>query len=68
MDYLCQICDHEIIESRSEYKIYIASLRKKDDKSIYKKYVFTKNNLNEVDKILKDNVSTYKKKFNIYFI
>ena len=29
MDYLCQVCDREIIENESEYKIYIASLRKK---------------------------------------
>ena len=34
MDLLCKICDREIIEE--EYNFYIASLRKKDDKSIYK--------------------------------
>ena len=32
MDYLCKVCDKDIIENESEYKKYIASLRKKDDK------------------------------------
>ena len=62
MDYLCQLRDKEIIESKSEYKIYLATLRKKDDKSIYKKYVTNSINLNEVDKLLKDYVSTHNKK------
>ena len=37
MDYLCRVCDREIIENESEYKNYIASLLKKDEKKIYKK-------------------------------
>ena len=37
MNYLCRVCDKEIIENESEYKNYLAFLRKKDDKSIYKK-------------------------------
>ena len=61
MDYLCQVCDREIIENESEYKNYIPSLRKKDDKSIYKKYVINNIKLDEVDKIIKDYVSTHKK-------
>ena len=68
MDYLSQICDKEFIENKSEYKIYLATLRKEDYKSIYKKYVINNINLNEVDKILKDYVSTHNKKFIIYFI
>ena len=68
MDYLCQVCDREIIESESEYKIYIVSLRKKDDKSIYKKYVLNINNLDEVNRTLKIYVSTHNKKFDIYFV
>ena len=68
MDLLCQVCDREIIENECEYKNYIATLRKKDDKSIYKKYVFNNFNLDEVDKILNDYVSTHNKKFDIYFI
>ena len=67
MDLLCRVCHRDIIENESEYKNYIASLCKKDDKIIYKKYVFNNINLNEVDKILKDYVSIHDKKFNIYF-
>ena len=68
MDLLCRICDRDIIENESEYKSYIASLREKDDKSLYKKYVINNINLNDVDKILKDYVSTHNKKFIIYFL
>ena len=67
MDLLCRVCHRDIIENESEYKNYIASLCKKDDKIIYKKYDFNNINLNEVDKILKDYFSTHDKKFNIYF-
>ena len=68
MDILCKVCDKVIIENESEYKNYITTLRKKDDKSIYKKYIIYNNNLPEVDKTLKVYVSTHNKKFNIYFI
>ena len=68
MDLLCRVCDRLIIENESEYIIYIASLRKKDDKSIYKKYVINNSNLDEINKILKDYVSTHNKKFDFYFI
>ena len=68
MDYLCQVCDEDIIENESEYKNYITTLCKKDDKSLYKKYVINNINLDEVDKILSDYVSTHNKKFEIYFI
>ena len=54
MDILCKVCDKDIIENDFEYKNYIATLRKKDDRSIYKKYVINIINLDEVDKILKD--------------
>ena len=68
MDYLCRVCDREIIENESEYKNYIAALRKNDDKIIYKKYVIKNFNLDEVDRKLKDYVSFHIKKFDIYFI
>ena len=68
MDLLCRVCDRDIIENESEYKNYLATLRKKDDKSIYEKYAIININLDEVHKILKDCVSTHIKKFNIYFI
>ena len=68
MDYLCQVCDREIIENESEYRNYVATLRKKGDESIYKKYSINNINLDEVDKILKDYVSSHNKTFDIYFI
>ena len=34
MDLLCKGCDRSIIETESEYYNYLASLRKKDDKSL----------------------------------
>ena len=68
MDLLCKVCDKYIIENESEIKNYIASLRKKDEKSIYKKYVIKNINLDEVDKILSDYVSMNSKKFDIYFL
>ena len=40
----------------------------KNDKSIYKKYNVIDVNLDEVDEILKDYITTHNKKFNIYFI
>ena len=68
MDLLCSVCDREIMENESEYKNYIVSLRKIDDKSIYKKYVNNNINLDEVNRILKNYVGTHNKKFDIYFI
>ena len=68
MELLCTVCGREIIENESEYKNYIASLHKKDDKSIYKIYVINNINLDEFDKILRDYVSTHNKKTDIYFI
>ena len=67
MDFLCNVCDKDIIETESEYKSYIASLRKKDDKNIYKKYVIKNINLDEFDKILNYYISHHNKKVDIYF-
>ena len=65
---LCKVCDQKIIEKESEYKNYIATLRNKDDKSIYKKYAVNNVNLDEVDKIINDYVSTHNKDFDFYFV
>ena len=35
MDLLCEECDRSIIENESEYTFYLATLRKKDDKSFF---------------------------------
>ena len=71
MDFLCELCDQSIIENHSEYNNYLATLRKKNDK-FYKKNIkkCTINNVNldEVNKILNDYLSTYNKKFDFSFI
>ena len=38
MDLLCEVCDLEILENESERNKYLATLRKRIDKSIYNKY------------------------------
>ena len=57
-----------IIENQSGHMNYLATLRKTDDKSLYK--VNTANNLNldEVNKILNDYIFTHYKNFDFYFI
>ena len=59
MDLLCKVCDRSIIENESEYYIYLASLRK-NDKSLNKKYNIDNVNLDEVNRILNDCISTHK--------
>ena len=59
MDLLCQVCDREIIENE-----YLAALGKKDDKN----YTINNINLDDVDKILNDYISTHNKSFDFCFI
>ena len=68
MDLLCRVCDRSIIENESEYEKNIASLRKPDEKSIHRKYDFNNINLDEVDNILNYHITTYSKKFDLFFI
>ena len=68
MDFLCKVCDPSIIEFQSEYKEYIATSRKENDKSLQKKLTINNINLDEVDKILNDYVTTHNKLFDFYFI
>ena len=35
MSFLCKQCDRSIIENEFEYKEYLATLRKKNDMSLY---------------------------------
>ena len=34
MDLLCEVCNRSIIKNESEYKKYLATLRKDNDKSV----------------------------------
>ena len=60
-------CDRSIIENESEYYNYLATLRKKDDKSLYKTLTINNVNLDKVNKILNDYISTHNKNFYFYF-
>ena len=68
MELLCKICDRSTIKNESEYNKYLDTLRKKEDRSLYKKYTIINSNLDEVVKILNDYISTHNKIFDFYFI
>ena len=63
MEFLCKVCDQSITENESEYNEYPATLRKKNDNSLYKKYTINNINWGEVGKILNDYVTIHKKSF-----
>ena len=68
MDLVCEVCDSAIIEKEFGYYEYLATLRKKDDKRLYKKFTTNNTNLDEVDEILNDYVTTHNKKFYFSFV
>ena len=68
MSLLCKKCDRSIIENELQYNKYLATLRKENDKSLYNKYSINNVNLDEVNKILNDYISTHNKSFKFYFI
>ena len=68
MSFFCKVCDRSIIENGFEYMNYLATMRRENDKSLYKKYTIKNINLDEVDKILNDYVIIHNKKFDCYFI
>ena len=66
MDFLCKVCDREILENESERTLYIATLRKRYDRSLYTKHTINNVNLDEFDKILNQNISRHNKNFDLY--
>ena len=68
MTPLCKVCDRLTLENESEYYTYLATLRKKDDKSFDKKYTYNNVNLDEVNKILNDYISSHNENFDFCFI
>ena len=68
MDLLCPVCDSEIFENESERNKYLATLRKRNDKSIYNKYTINNINLDEFEKVLNDYITIYNIDFDIYFV
>ena len=67
-EFLCEICDHEIFEDKSELDKYLDTGRKTNDRTIYKTYIIKNNNLDIVDKILNDYIGIHNKKFDFFFL
>ena len=67
-DLLCKVCNRDIFEYESKLNKYLASLRKPNDKRIYKNYTVNNIDLHDVNKILDDYISTHNKNFDYYFI
>ena len=65
---LCKVCHCEIFENEAERKKHLATLRKKNDRSLYTKYTNINNNFNDFDKILNEYVSKHNREFNVYFL
>ena len=65
---LCQACDHEIFNDREELDYYIATLRKRHDRSLYYKYIINDVNLNNINKIFDYYIIIHNEKFDLYFI
>ena len=63
MEHFCPVCDRSIIKNESEYHEYLATLGKKNHKSLYNKDTINNFNLDEFDKILSDYNSHNNKKF-----
>ena len=66
MDFLCKVCDQWIIENKSEYKEYDCTLRKRHDKSFYKKYTINIVKVDGFNKKLSDYISHHIMKFELY--
>ena len=67
MPFFCEGCDRLIIEDETEYKEYLTTRRKKNDRSLYTKDTINNFNLVEFGKILNDYISTHNKEFDFYF-
>ena len=68
MDYICQYCDRLLIENPDEYEHYLTISLKKNDNSLYIKYTINIINLDNLDKILNDYITTHIEKLNFYLI
>ena len=64
MDLLCRLWDCEFFTKNK----HIATLRKKNDESLYTKYTINNVNLDKFDKILGDYITTHSYKFDYYIL
>ena len=63
MNILCKVCDRSIIENESENEEYLANLRKKKNKSLYKKFTVFNVDLDKIINRLNEYISTHNKIF-----
>ena len=66
MDFICRVCDRSLIKNPSEYQHYLATSRMKNDKKLYIKHTINNTNLDELDKILNDYMTTHNEKIDSY--
>ena len=66
MDSICQVFDRSLSENPSEYQYYLTTSHKENDISLYIKYTNKNINLDDLDKILNDYITTHNEKFNFY--
>ena len=67
MDLVCKACDSEILENEPEYKKYLATLRQRNDKRLYKQYTINNVSLDEFNNISNHYFSHDNKNFDLYF-
>ena len=63
MELLCEICDRERFVNEFERNNYLATLRKRNDESLYDDYTIKNVDLDEVEKLLNDYVTRHKRNF-----
>ena len=68
MDFLCEMCDCEIIENKSDFENDITTLRKRNDRSLYSNCTINNINLDVFDKIINVFISTHNKNIDFYLI
>ena len=68
MEFLCKVCDRSFIENETEYYKNLATLRKKDDESLYKNNTINNVNLDEFDNILNGYISHHNNKFDFCLV
>ena len=68
MGFFRETSDRSFIEIESQSQFYRATLRKKKDECLYKKYFIINIKLDEYDKFINDYITSHNKKFNVYLV
>ena len=67
-DILCRNCDYEIFNDIDELNHYLATFRKRYDRSLYYNYIIKNVDLDEIINIFNYYINIHNEKFNMYFI